>query len=238
MENKETKNEIIAKETTNYAVANLGDTLTEELAGLQITLDRIKVPAGGSLAYEVPSSNPDEPEMAKEFRAVILTHHPIQSYYKEKYTGANEAPDCHSYDCITGVDRETGEIKDCKSCQLNKFGSGSNEGKACKAKRRVFLLLENSALPVIFTIPTTSLGDFSKYIMRLIGKGKKSYQVVTKFSLKKDTNKGGITYSKVVLGFERDLTETENANVVKMVEQVRGLAESMKSNNADENVEE
>ena len=33
----------------------------------------------------------------KEFSAVILYHHPVLQYYKEKYTGGSNPPDCGSF---------------------------------------------------------------------------------------------------------------------------------------------
>jgi len=237
MEKKtETTTAITTTENNAFAVtANLSASLSEEMQGLNLTFDRIKVPSGGGIAYEVPSDNPDEPDTKKEIKAVILYHHPVHAYYKEKFTGGNEAPDCASYDGICGIAKDTGEIKNCKDCELNQFGSGENGGKACKTKRRVFLLLENSAIPVIFSIPTTSLNDFSKYIMRLIGKNKKSFQVVTKFTLKKEQNAGGITFSKVVINVERDLTEAELKSIMPLTEQVKAIAKGIKnSENGDE----
>lgn len=222
-------NEIIKKEEQFITpVENLD--FQEEMQGLNITFDRIKVPSGGGLAFEVPGENPDEPDLQKEFSAVILYHHPVLSYYKEKYTGGNEAPDCSSFDGIKGVERETGEIKKCKDCPLNVFGTGENGGKACKTKRRIFILRANEMLPTILSLPTASIGDFSKYIMRLVSKGKKSNQVVTKFSLKKVQNAGGITYSKVVLATERDLNEEEMKNIAKMTEQVKAIASNLQEN--------
>ena len=226
----EKKNEIVTTENNAFAVsANLSASLSEEMQGLNLTFDRIKVPSGGGLAFEVPSDNPDNPDLAKEIKAVILYHNPVQAYYKEKFTGGNEAPDCSSFDGIAGIEKDTGEVKACRECELNKFGSGENGGKACKTKRRIFLLLENSAIPVIFSLPTTSLNDFSKYILRLVGKNKKSFQVVTKFTLKKEQNAGGITFSKVVVATERDLTENELKSIMPMTEQVKTIARNMKS---------
>ena len=222
-------NEIVKKEEQFITpVENLD--FQEEMQGLNITFDRIKVPSGGGLAFEVPGENPDEPDLQKEFSAVILYHHPVLSYYKEKYTGGNEAPDCSSFDGINGVERETGEIKKCKDCPLNVFGTGENGGKACKTKRRIFILRANEMLPTILSLPTASIGDFSKYIMRLVSKGKKSNQVVTKFSLRKVQNAGGITYSKVVLATERDLNEEEMKNIAKMTEQVKAIASNLQEN--------
>lgn len=221
-------NEIVKKEE-QFVSSNVGmsESLSEEMAGLNITFDRIKVPSGGGIAYEVPSDNPDEPDLQKEFSAVILHHHPVLSYYKEKYTGGNEAPDCVSNDGVNGIERDTGECKACKDCPLNKFGSGENGGKACKTKRRIFIIRQGEALPVILSLPTGSITDFSKYIMRLVSKGKKSNQVVTKFSLKKAQNNGGISYSKVVLNTERDLLPEEQKTINGLTKQVKAIASNL-----------
>ena len=70
-------NEIVKKDE-NLFVSNAETLdLQEELAGLNIKFDKIKVPSGGSLAFEVPGDNPDEPEFQKEFKAVILYQHPM-----------------------------------------------------------------------------------------------------------------------------------------------------------------
>jgi len=215
---------VVVKSGYMNAGLNLSALLAEEMDGLTLSFDRIKVPAGGGLAFEVPGENPDSPDMAKEVKAVILYHHPVHGYYKEKYTGGNEAPNCGSIDGHTGVDTETGEIKDCKDCLNNKFGSGENGGKACKQKRRVYILRENEALPIILSLPTGSLADFSKYVMRLLSKGKKSNMVVTKFTLKKAQNAGGINYSQVVCSPERELNGEEQSVIDGIPEQVKRFA--------------
>ena len=80
-------NEMIIKENGGYLAAaiNLGDLFSEEMDGLTPTFDRIKIPAGGGISYEVPGDDPSNPDSVKEFKAVILYHHPIHSYYKDKF---------------------------------------------------------------------------------------------------------------------------------------------------------
>ena len=203
---------------------NFGDLLAEELDGLTPSFERIKIPAGGGLAYEVPGDDPDSPDSVKEFKAVILYHHPINCYYEEEYTGGNNPPDCASMDGKIGVEAATGEIRQCAECEFSKFGTGKNGAKACKQKRRIYLLRENEALPTILSLPTGSLSEFSKYVMRLLSKGKKTNGVVTKFSLKKAQNSGGINYSQAVFAVDRELLDAEAENVRNMSEQVKVLA--------------
>ena len=222
-------NEIVKSEG-NGAVAqytggvDLGSILAEELDGLNLSFDRIKIPSGGGLAFEVPGDDPDSPDTVKEFKAVILHHHPINCYYKEEYTGGNNPPDCGSMDGHIGIDGETGEVKSCADCPFNKFGSGKNGAKACKQKRRIYLLREGEALPTMLSLPTGSLGEFSKYVMRLLSKGRKTNGVVTKFTLKKAQNSGGINYSQAVFAVDRVLTDAELESIVPMSEQVKALA--------------
>jgi len=204
--------------------ANLAQMLAEEMDGLNLSFDRIKIPSGGGLAYEVPGDNPDSPDTVKEFKAVILYHHTVHTYYREKYTGGNTPPDCASINGHTGIDAETGEVNACSECLFNKFGSGESGGKACKQKRRLYILRAGEALPIILSLPTGSLSDFSKYVTRLLSKGGRSSGVVTKFSLKKAQNAGGINYSQAVLSVDRLLTPEELAITDRLAEQVKAIA--------------
>lgn len=218
-------NEMMIKENGYLAATiNLGDLFSEEMDGLTPSFDSIRIPAGGGVSYEVPGDDPSSPDSVKEFKAVILYHHPIHSYYKEKFTGGSNPPDCSSMDGKFGIAGATGECKECGSCPLSKFGSGENGGMACKQKRRVFLLREGEILPVVLTIPSGSLKEFTKYVTRLLQKGKKTSNVVTKFTLKKAQNSTGINYSQVVCSVDRVLSPEEQQNINAMCEQIKGFA--------------
>ena len=219
-------NEMTIMENNGYMAAgiDLRDLFSEEMEGLRPSFDRIKIPAGGGISYEVPGDDPSNPDSIKEFKAVILFHHPIHSYYVDKFTGGNNPPDCGSMDGKIGVDALTGECKSCATCPYAKFGSGDNGGMACKQKRRVYLLREGEILPVILTIPTGSLKEFTKYVTRLLQKGKKTNSVVTKFTLKKVQNSAGITFSQVVCSVDRALNPDEQQNINAMSEQVKAFA--------------
>lgn len=218
--------EIATMEANGYLTetVNLAELFSEELDGLRPSFERIKIPAGGGLAYEIPGDDPGSPDNAKEFCAVILYHHPINSYYKEKFTGGNNPPDCSSLDGKHGIVSETGECKDCQACQFAKFGSGENGGMACKQKRRMYLLREGEMLPIIMTLPTGSLNEFTKYVTRLVTRGMKANHVVTKFTLKRAQNSTGINYSQVICAMERLLSPEEKHNIAAMTEQVKLIA--------------
>ena len=107
---------------------------------------------------------------------------------------------------------------------MNQFGSGENNSKACKTRRRVFLLREGELFPLILSLPTGSMREFSRYIKRLLSKGKKSNSVVTRFSLKKATNNSGIAYSQAQFSVDRPLTSEEQVLISKLSEQVKGYS--------------
>ena len=223
-------NEIVKKDDYALTVQNALNVLenaSEDLDGLNIQFPRIKIPSGGGVAFEVPSDDPENPDLAKEIKAVILYHHPVHAYYADEYTGGSNPPDCGSMDGRQGFDRHAGVVKNCATCPFNQFGSSDSGGKACKQKRRIYILNEGDALPTILTIPTGSLSGYSKYIMSLLSKGKKSNGVVTKFSLKKAQNKGGITYSQAVFMLDRPLTADEYKAVEQMTAQVKGFAQAV-----------
>ena len=210
--------------TNNYTALkdfNLAEALTSELGGMDISFDRVSIPAAGGQAFEVPGELLGETDMVKDFSGVILFHHPMFTYYRERFSGGNNAPDCGSYDGITGVGNPGGV---CATCPLNQFGSGENGGKACKNKRRIYVLREGELIPILLVLPTGSMKEFSVYVKRLLAKGKKSNSVVTKFSLKKVTNASGIAYSQAQFAVDRVLTAEEMPFVQAMSDQVKSFA--------------
>jgi len=213
------KNEITAANFTDLHNFNLADALTEEMAGMDVRFDRIKIPVGGGLVFEVPGDG--EPEIVKEFSGVILYHHPLFAYYSGQYTGGHDAPDCGSFDGVTGAGNPGGE---CARCPFNQFGTGVNGGKACKNKRRVYLLREGELIPLLLTLPTSSMKPFGAYVKRLLSRGRKTSAVVTRFSLQKATNAGGIAYAQAQFSVVRPLTGEELPYIAAMAEQVKAFA--------------
>ncbi|MCL1899157.1 MAG: hypothetical protein FWG11_01315, partial [Promicromonosporaceae bacterium] len=191
------KNEVAVVPSGYMALADtdIGDLIREELDGLNLSFGKVKIPSGGVLCFEVPGED-GESDTVKEFSAVILLQHPLNAYYATAYTGGNQPPDCAAIDGKHGMKRETGEVIDCASCPYNQFASGKNGGKACQNRRRIYILREGELFPMLLSLPTGSLPAFTKYMMGLITKGRKSNSVVTRFSLQKATNKGGIEYSQ------------------------------------------
>lgn len=79
---------------------------------------------------------------------------------------------------------------------------------------------------MVLSLPTSSNREFSRYIKRLLSRGKKSDSVVTKFSLKKAVNKTGISYSQVQFSVARELDTKEIELIKNYSEQVKSYAQS------------
>lgn len=209
------------------ALANvdaLSNTLAEDCDGLEFSLDRIKIPSGGGTVFEVPTDEEGEADMVKEITGVILHNHAVNSYYKEKYSGGSNPPDCGSFDGKFGVGTPGG---DCKSCSFNKFGSGDGKSKACKNRRTLYILQENEFFPVSLSLPPGSVGSYTNYVKRLVSKGLRPNGVVTKITLKKATSSDGINYSQAVFKNERLLTVQEKEALAPMVEQMKVMASNL-----------
>lgn len=245
----ENKNEVIVQEpTVNLpALSNpqeVFEILQENMQGETPEFERVKIPSGGGLAFEVPGDNPEEPESVKELEGVILDHYPVRAYWKNNYTGENNPPDCSSMDGRVGQALEdapvkwAGKMQDCSTCPFNQWGSADEgNGKACKGMHRVYILREGEIFPVLLTLPPTSVKHLTSYMARLSGKMKRYYGVLTKVKLKKATNKGGIVYSEAIFGRKKDLTPEETKAMKKFSDQLKGAMRDVIIDMTDYDVE-
>lgn len=226
-------NEIVKKENseirdTGFATQAdmqwLSDAMNEDCAGIDLQLDRIKIPAGGSTAFEIPSADGDDSEMVKEITGVILYNHPANAYYTDKYTGGSNPPDCGSFDGIHGSGNPGGN---CKNCPFNKFGSGEGKSKACKNRRMLYILREGELFPVILNLPVGSSGAYKNYVKRLLTQRNSLSRVVTSISLKKAMSDSNIAYSQASFKFVRTLTDKENESLAPLIEQMKTYAANL-----------
>lgn len=110
------------------------EELAEDIDGLSMNFQRVKIPAGGVIQFELPSDDPENPDYAKTLSGVILYNHSTYAYWPEgdEYDD-NVPPLCSSVDGKQGIGTPGGL---CQTCALNRFGSASDgRGKACSATR-------------------------------------------------------------------------------------------------------
>lgn len=241
------KNEVAVQQEKVFDLVTisgeLAEAVAEEMDGLgSIPFDRVKVPSGGGIAFEVPGEDEGSPDIVKEIVGVILHHHPVNAYWKEKYSGDNAQPDCSSFDGKTGIDRETGECKDCSACPFNQYGTSVNDdgsagkGKACKNVHRVYILLEGNPVPIILSLPPTSLKYMRDYIgKRILLKGMRCYDAVTKITLKKDKSAGGIEFSRTAFELVGKLNPEQRAMAKEMADTVKAEDQNVEIDNSDYN---
>lgn len=223
------KNTEIAVTEGFAALANrdaLNEAMADDCPGLEFSFDRVKLPAGGGTAFEIPSAEGDDYEMAKDITGIIVYNHPAFAYYLEKYTGGNNPPDCGSFDGVTGIGNPGGS---CAACPYNRFGSGDGQSKLCKNKRLLYILREGELFPITLSLPTGSLKSFTNYVKSQLSRGRKLNQVVTKITLKKASNASGIAFSQAVFAFERMLTADERAGVAGVAATVKTYAMNLTS---------
>jgi len=214
--------------TARYGVSDAGgqDVLTEmqeDLTGLTLTPDRVKIPAGGGTVFEIQGED-GESEMVREIIGVILHQHPAYALYHDRYSGGNNPPECGSFDGVQGIGVPGG---DCATCPYNQFGSGEGTAKLCKNKRQLYVLQENELFPVVLSLPTGSLRGFTRYLKSQLSRGRRLNQIVTRISLKKATSSSGIVYSQAVFGFERELTVKEREAIAPMIVRAKEYASGL-----------
>jgi hypothetical protein len=102
----------------------------------------------------------------------------------------------------------------CAKCSLSKFGSGKNNGQACKLTRALFVAVPGRALPLVVKCPPTSVKKVNEYLTNLTAATKSYYNVITSFKLGTDKNRTGIVYSVIKPSVVGDVPE-EHLQTVK-----------------------
>lgn len=194
--------------------------------GLQLTMQRVKIPGGGNLQFEIRGDDPDNPDYERKLVGVILYHHLANAYWPEgsEYDD-NVPPFCQSFDGKQGYG-EPGGV--CAACAFNQFGSTANgSGKACKNMRQVYLLRSGEYLPLQLSLPPTSLRPFNDFMnLAFVARRRPSYSAIVEIGLKR-AESGGYTYSVATFRKVREL-EGEGLAAVKSYaanfkEQVKSL---------------
>lgn len=207
-----------AEQLTKFLIENIG------AQGLRPQdLDKIKVPAGGGSAWEVPTLKGPEP--VKVLEGIILHFKDVRGYWKDKGT-SNTPPDCSSSDSLLGIGSPGGQ---CHKCPLAQFGSAVDEkgkpakGQACKQMRLLLFLRQDTMLPMMISLPPTSIQPSKKYFLRLVSNGYPFYGVTTQLRLEQAKNAGGTSYSVATLDMGRALEPAELQKVQLIGQAMRDL---------------
>ena len=166
----------------------------------EFDLTKVTVPTGAGLRWEVPTL--DGSQSMTEIRGVVVAFKDVRAYWPGAYGGGGAPPDCSSQDSIIGIGNPGGV---CATCPLGDFGG------PCKEHRLIFLLQTTGILPLILSIPRTSIKQAVKYFVGLAGETLPFWTVESVFRLEKTKSKDGIDYSRVVFTKGDRLSEVEKA---------------------------
>lgn len=200
------------------------EELAEDMDGMQMSFQRVKIPGGGALQFEIPSDDPENPDYAKTLEGVILYHHPNNAYWPEgsEYDDST-SPLCSSTDGKLGIG-EPGGL--CATCALNAYGSApEGAGKACKNMRILYFLRSGDYMPLQVTLPPTSLKPFREFMNQsFMLRRRVSYGSVVQIGLKR-MNNGKDDYS--VATFRR-LYDFEGEELAQIRAYANGFKEQVK----------
>ena len=204
--------------------------IQENLTGFgKLKFDKVKMPAGGGLTFEVADENGNVVPM-QEIRGVIIDHFPFKAWweksYEEKTEDDDKRPDCYSSDLITGTGCPAKGIpagQPCSNCKYGAWGSDrrGGKGKDCNDKIRIHILREGEVFPVFIDLPATSHSNLKDYIKRLTNRLKHYYGVVTSIKLEKDKNAAGTVFSKATFSKAADLTPAEKVAMKQYIDSMK-----------------
>ncbi len=208
---------------------DIGRAFKDEMDGLTVDFDRVKIPSGGGLAFELPGEDEDDYETEKTITGIIVDQHSTNAYWADSYAGGNAPPDCSSMDGKSGIDK-AGATHGCAGCPNNQWGSDLKQdgsfgrGKACKNSRRIYILREGEMFPLLLTLPPTSLKNFGNFLAkRVLARDKLPAEVITEVSLKKATSGDGISYSQAKFKIVGLLSEEKVREVRKYAESIQAF---------------
>jgi len=214
----------------------LKEAVQANLAGMErVNFERIKIPSGGGLAFEVLDDN-GEPTAVSEITGIIVDRYPVNAYWPDKFSGENNPPQCTALNGYEGVGDPGGL---CARCPHNQWGSDEDgRGKACKNLHRVYIMAPDEALPRLITLPPTSLGNLNSYLVTLTKRARPYYSVLTRVKLEKATNKNGISFSRATFSRAGDVPMDKIAALKAYIEDLKPLMRAEGIIEADYNVEE
>lgn len=210
-----------------------GIDVSEDYEGLRLSFPRVKIPGGGSLQFEIPSDDPENPDYTKYIEGVILYNHDTCAYWPEgsEYDD-NVTPLCSSVDGKKGYGAPGGV---CATCALNQYGSvEKGKGKACKNMRNLYILRSGEFMPMLLSLPPTSLKPYSDFITTAFAARRRPiYAGVVQIGLKRVDN-GSNTYSVATF---RLVQRFEGEELLQIKQYADGFREQIKSLNQQRAVE-
>ena len=103
----------------------------------------------------------------------------------------------------------------CATCPMNAYGSARDggRGKACKNMRDIYLLRSGEYMPLLISLPPTSIKPFKEFLNRaFVYRRRATYGSLIQIGLKKENN-GSNDYSVATFRLVRDFQGEELAQI-------------------------
>lgn len=214
------------------ALAELSQEEKQELAealnlNLQEALEGVDLkPAKLKINKDIQQFADPFGEVLKEIKGVLVYNHKTRGYWPK---GGGKVPECSSLDGLAGTITETNEKRSCASCPFNQWGSAETDdgseskGKACKEMRRLFIDLEDYSLPLMLSLPPTSINEFDGYINARTTKGIPLLMKETLITLNKEESHG-FTYAVAKFGIGDPVNPKRALKLSKQRKQLKEYA--------------
>jgi hypothetical protein len=203
------------------------EDLAEDMAGMRLKFQRIKIPGSGGLQFELPGDDPENPDYDRTLEGVVLFNHAANAYWPDGGYDEeeNSSPLCSSVDGVQGIGEPGGA---CALCPLNAFGSGENgRGKACKNMRHLYLLQDGAFMPVQVILPPTSLRPWSDFLNMIFASRRRgTCGSVIQIGLKR-MNNGKDDYSVATFKKLHDFTGEQLAQIKLYADEFRSQIKAM-----------
>ena len=201
------RNEIVEQKNFVALEQNSLEIIRENLKNQPLSLglfDVVKSPSGGSTVFSVPGISGEEAE--KSLTGIVLDYTMPRAYWNTPDPVEGTPPTCFSEDSVISHDG-----KACSACPFNDFGSrdGESSAKACKESVVIFLLRQNSIMPLVVRVPASSKRIFQRYVTRLVGRMMPLSSVITRITLEKKTSKTGQPYAAYNFEAVEELSSNE-----------------------------
>ncbi|MBN2377034.1 MAG: hypothetical protein JXD22_11575 [Sedimentisphaerales bacterium] len=178
--------------------AGLKELIAENLGGEDFglqDLERITIPAAGLTKWPIADAEGND-DVVDAIEGVVIAQLPGRVYFaKDMAESGGEPPDCQSSDGRIGKGDPGGVCADCPLAEFGSAKEGTARGQACKQQKHLLVIRQADCLPIMITLPPTSLKPWKKYALRLTRQRLPIHGVVTRFTLTADKNKDGIKYS-------------------------------------------
>lgn len=204
--------QVLAKNLKVTSQEALELMLQEDMASLpRIMLRRVKNPSGGSVFFTIKDESGEEASVG-ELNGVVVHHHPSNAYWIKGNKEEEDKLMCQSPDGTVGFGNPGGV---CSKCSYNRFPKDGKGGKPCKNSHVLYLLANGEAMPMIVTVPPTSINEWSKFLSEVLGPHQKPTKTVEiSIKLSKVKGQGNIAWAVFNFSVIRQLSEQEVLNAI------------------------